>query len=66
MRMEFNVYRIMRVYSDERDLCRDCENFGKCPLIRALKDDLAVIRHESVSIEKCKFYQKRGNKQCQR
>ena len=62
MRMEFNEYRVMRVHVNELDLCIDCKNIGQCPLIRALKDDIAVIRHEVVKIEKCRLYKKRGHK----
>ena len=59
MRMEFNRYRIMRVRADHCDLCRNCELFGKCPLIRTLSDDLAVLRYENIRIDKCKLYRKR-------
>lgn len=59
MRMEFNTFRIMRVYADHFDLCRNCELFGQCPLIRTLSDDLAVLRYENVRIDRCKFYKKR-------
>lgn len=59
MRMEFNNYRIMRIYTDNGDLCKDCGLFGQCPLIRTLCEDLAVLRYENVRIDRCKFYEKR-------
>jgi hypothetical protein len=59
MRMEFNRYRVMRVLADDCDLCRTCENFGKCPLVRTLSEDLAVLRFETIRIDKCNFHTKR-------
>lgn len=63
MRMEFNQFRIMQVHVDNLDLCNDCKNIEKCPLICTLEDDLAVLRHERIKISECGLYKKRGHNQ---
>lgn len=59
MRMKFNNFKFMEVYTDELDLCSRCGNKYRCPLIATLRNDLAVLRHENVRIDRCKFYTKR-------
>lgn len=58
MRMHFNPFRIMQVRVENFDLCISCENMEICPLINALRDDLAVIRHKSIRIDDCCLYKK--------
>ena len=59
MRMYFNHFRIMHVRVDNHDLCLSCENKEICPLINALRDDLAIIRHKKVTIDDCRLYRKK-------
>jgi len=56
--MYFSQFRIMQVRPDKHDLCLNCENMEICPLINALRDDLAVIRHKKIRIDDLQILQR--------
>lgn len=63
MRVKFQGYGSLYVILEDLDLCFDCVNKTKCPLIYTLKDNLTGLRSESIKIDYCRLHKKRGHKQ---
>jgi len=47
----------INAYPQEEDLCYLCTHLDVCPLLSAVKDELVVLRSESVWICNCKCYE---------
>ena len=64
MRVKFVGNGSLYVVLECQDICFECANKTRCPLIGTLKDNITALRSESIIIEHCRFHKKRGNKKC--
>lgn len=44
------------VFSEHEDVCIRCSNVEDCPLISALKQEIAVLRYEGISVHNCALF----------
>ncbi len=48
----------LEVHTDSDDLCYNCKNIYKCPLIQALSKEYVFLHYSDVEIKECALFKK--------
>lgn len=48
----------LEVHTDENDICYNCKNLLKCPLIQALSKEYVFLHYSDVEIKDCGLFKK--------
>ena len=46
----------LEVHTDSNDLCFNCKNLYKCPLIQALSKELVILHYSDIEIKDFALY----------
>lgn len=58
MYCKINSAGTLEVYPDEEDICYNCCNILKCPLVASLQNEVVILRYEHIEIMKCAMFKK--------
>lgn len=56
MRVKVNKFNRVEVFLDAHDVCFYCENKLCCPLLKALRGEVVILRYEAITVQNCKFF----------
>lgn len=60
MRAEINQNGELTIYCDESyDICANCINKRKCPLIQAISQEIVILHYSDVAIGECGLYKRK-------
>lgn len=45
----------LEVFTNNKDICFDCEFTNLCPLISAIEREVAILHYENTEIRECGF-----------
>lgn len=48
----------LEVHTDSNDLCFNCKNLYKCPLIQALSKEFVILHYSDIEIKDCALYKR--------
>lgn len=48
----------LEVHTDSDDLCYNCKNIYKCPLIQALSKEYVFLHYSDVEIKECALFKR--------
>jgi len=60
MRAEINRTGDLEVFCEYYDLCRNCMNTRRCPLIQAITQEIVILHYSDIGIGECGLYTKRN------
>ncbi|CDC19699.1 unknown [Clostridium sp. CAG:306] len=46
----------LEVYTDTNDICFNCKQLYKCPLIQALSKEYVILHYSNIEIQECGIY----------
>lgn len=58
MRVDINDAGSIQVHTNCLDLCFNCKNIYKCPLITALSGEHVIMHYSELVIDECGLYKK--------
>jgi hypothetical protein len=58
MNVSVNDNNTIVVHTNFYDLCFNCKNVHKCPLVNALSNELVLIRYSELLVDECELYKK--------
>lgn len=58
MNIEVNKKGKIVINTEDCDLCNDCKNSKKCPLLQALSQEIVIMHYSVIGVGECGLYQK--------
>jgi hypothetical protein len=57
MRAEVTKDERIAIYCEDYDLCKNCKNIQKCPLVQAISQEIVILHYSEIAINECGLYQ---------
>ncbi len=59
MKAELDAEQNMVIGCADYDLCQQCKNIRKCPLIQAITQEIVILHYSDIAVSECGLFEQR-------